>query len=262
MAEKSLSTLIKSLQRGFGRAGRIAVQDITRSATATTAVFFLRAFYFCKVLGRLRTLEADNAFPVTIDHNLLMLWKKLDRMTLLIKPLSVLEQVAKNSRVLVIGPRNEWDLFLLSRAGFQFDQCTGLDLISYSPKIILGDMHAMPFSDGEFDVVLCGWTLSYSAHPALACAEISRVCRSGGVIGLSVEFFVGSEDDEKLATGGYTIQDSRLDERVNSTDQLLEFFPDHGSVFFDHDSPLKRTVPRDPLPSNCAVLFENYSITQ
>lgn len=239
------------------RAWILLVEAVTRSEFVLTIVFYLRLIYFLQWKRSLRTLDSDSAFGVTLMHNLKSLGRRLNRMALLIDPLSVIESVPKNARILVIGPRNEWDLFQLKRRGFAFERCVGLDLISYAPSIRLGDMHAIPFADGEFDAVLCGWTLSYSAQPQRACDEIARVCRRGGVIGIAVEYFSGDAEAEKLATGGYVIQDDRLAERVNSVDQILAFFPTHGSVFFSHDAPLRRSAPAAVPPSNCAVLFEN-----
>jgi SAM-dependent methyltransferase len=240
-----------------GGVARILRRDVARSESVLAACMLLRLLWYRGVLRRLRTLESAQAFEVTVAHNLKALSRKLNRMELLTRPLSVLEQVRKDARILVIGPRNEWDLFLLHREGFEFGNCTGLDLISYSPRIQLGDMHAMPFADGEFDVVLCGWTISYSAEPAVACREIARVCRRGGVVGIGVEFFSGGEQEEREANQGYTIREQRLAQRVNSVDEIMALFPHAGARYFSHDAPLKRSLPRDRPPSNCAVLFEN-----
>jgi SAM-dependent methyltransferase len=234
---------------------RILREDLLHSESALSAAFFTRLYWYCSLRRKLRTLESADAVPMTIEHNLKSLRRRLNRMLLLIKPLSVLEQVPKGGRVLVIGPRNEWDLLLLARHGFALRNQTGLDLISYSPLIKLGDMHAMPFADGEFDVVLCGWTLSYSATPLVACQEMARVCKPGGVIGIGVEYFDGDQNAERKATGGYLLQDERLTRRVNSVQQILDLFPGHGAVHFSHDAPLRRSAPRDVPPSNCAVLF-------
>jgi hypothetical protein len=239
------------------RAWQLLREGVTQSEFVLTVVFYLRLVYFLQWKRSLKTLDSEAAFDTTLMHNLKSLGRRLNRMALLIDPLSVLETIPKSARILVIGPRNEWDLFQLKRRGFAFDRCIGLDLISYSPSIRLGDMHALPFEDGEFDAVLCGWTLSYSAKPQLACDEIARVCRVGGVIGVAVEYFSGDADAEKRATGGYVIQDERLAERVNSVAQILALFSPHGQVFFSHDAPLRRSAPSDTPPSNCAVLFEN-----
>jgi SAM-dependent methyltransferase len=42
------------------------------------------------------------------------------------------------------------------------------------------DAHALPFGDGEFDVVVCGLALSHFQEPLNALGEASRVLRDGG----------------------------------------------------------------------------------
>lgn len=42
------------------------------------------------------------------------------------------------------------------------------------------DMHALPFADGSFDLVVLMHALTYSSHPAQAVAEAARVLRPGG----------------------------------------------------------------------------------
>jgi SAM-dependent methyltransferase len=51
-----------------------------------------------------------------------------------------------------------------------------------SPKIDfrIADAHALPFSEGEFDVVLCGLAVSHFQEPLRALGEVSRVLRKGG----------------------------------------------------------------------------------
>lgn len=48
-----------------------------------------------------------------------------------------------------------------------------------------GDMHALPFKDGSFDLVVLMHALTYSAQPAQAVAEAARVLRRGGRVLLS-----------------------------------------------------------------------------
>lgn len=43
-----------------------------------------------------------------------------------------------------------------------------------------GDMHALPFADGHFDLVVLMHALTYAARPAVAVAEAARVLRPGG----------------------------------------------------------------------------------
>ena len=48
-----------------------------------------------------------------------------------------------------------------------------------------GDMHALPFADGSFDLVVLMHALTYAAKPAQAVAEAARVLKPGGRLLLS-----------------------------------------------------------------------------
>jgi SAM-dependent methyltransferase len=48
-----------------------------------------------------------------------------------------------------------------------------------------GDMHALPFNDGSFDLVVLMHALTYAAKPAQAVAEAARVLKRGGRLLLS-----------------------------------------------------------------------------
>ncbi|MFZ5637234.1 MAG: ArsR/SmtB family transcription factor [Pseudomonadota bacterium] len=48
-----------------------------------------------------------------------------------------------------------------------------------------GDMHALPYEDGHFDLVVLMHALTYAARPAVAVAEAARVLRPGGRLLLS-----------------------------------------------------------------------------
>jgi ubiquinone/menaquinone biosynthesis C-methylase UbiE len=49
----------------------------------------------------------------------------------------------------------------------------------------LGDAEAIPFPDSTFDVVLSTFGVMFSANQQQAAAELARVCRSGGRIGMA-----------------------------------------------------------------------------
>jgi SAM-dependent methyltransferase len=216
-----------------------------------------RRFYFVRIRKRLRTLQSADAFDATLPHNLKSLAQCNTRIDLLIKPLSVLEQLDERSKILVIGPRNEHDLFTLIAHGFP--DVRGLDLISYSPLIDLGDMHATPYPDDAWDAIVAGWTLSYSGAPAKFAAEMLRIAKPGGIIAIGVEYSTMSESDE-VALSGYRIQDAaRLPKRINSVEEILALFAPHvGEVFFTHDAPRKRSHAPGGLAadvSNVAAIF-------
>ncbi|HEX6765888.1 MAG TPA: metalloregulator ArsR/SmtB family transcription factor [Polyangiaceae bacterium] len=68
-------------------------------------------------------------------------------------------------------------------------------------RFSLGDMHALPFSDGAFDEVLMLNVLSYSEEPARAVAEAARVLRPGGR--LAVVTLAEHEHEDVTATYGH-----------------------------------------------------------
>ncbi len=52
-------------------------------------------------------------------------------------------------------------------------------------EVRAGDMHALPFEDGSFDLVVLMHALTYSSRPAQAVQEAARVLRKGGCLLLS-----------------------------------------------------------------------------
>ena len=204
------------------------------------AIFHGRRIYYCHVKRSLQSTSSEHAFEATVSHNFSGVSGAGERMLRLIRPLSIIESLPRNARVLVIGPRNEYDLLLLLANGFQWENIEGVDLISYSPKIKLADMHSMPYADDSWDAVLCGWTLSYSHNPKKAAEEIVRVTKKNGLIGIGVDYSTLTPE-ESTALFGYSIEDRNLlTERINSVEQILSLFSPHvGQVFFQHDAPNK-----------------------
>jgi len=52
------------------------------------------------------------------------------------------------------------------------------------PLLASADAESLPFPDGAFDLVTCRIALHHFPHPRRAVAEMTRVCRPGGRIGL------------------------------------------------------------------------------
>jgi SAM-dependent methyltransferase len=128
-----------------------------------------------------QTSIQDHALP----HNISQLGGDVasERPLTLVYPLVPISEIyrnAHNMKVLCIGPRSEAEIFHLMAYGFKETNIYGLDLISYSDFITVGDMHKNPFPDSMFDVVIMGWVLAYSNDNALAVKESMRVLRPGG----------------------------------------------------------------------------------
>ena len=151
--------------------------------------------------------------------------------------MSVLSNLSKDSKVLTVGPRSEGEIFNLVGAGFKKKNIRGLDLISYSPLISLGDMHAMPFSADSFDAVLHGWTFAYSNNRSQAVSEIVRVLRPGGIVAIGIEY--NPKTAQEISSDlGYEVCD---EDRIESVDQVLKMFEGHvGEVYFKQNPVYER----------------------
>lgn len=146
---------------------------------------------------------SSGVMPGAIAHNMQEteqgLFGSSRRTTRLLGPLSALDPVygaAHKLKVLSIGPRTEMELLHLIGIGFKEENIKALDLISSSPMIEAGDMHALPYPDQSFDVVISGWALAYSSTPGKAIAEMVRVCRKGGLLAMGATY-----DPEYIRTG-------------------------------------------------------------
>jgi SAM-dependent methyltransferase len=221
----------------------------------------LRLFWFVKVRRNIRLLNSDQAFAVTVDHNLKSLHHFNQRTDALLRPLSVIETMGAESKVLIVGPRNEGDLFSAIGYGFEPKNVRGLDLISYSPMVDLGDMHHTPYAGDTFDAVVVGWTLSYSSDPKAFAAEMVRILRDGGLIAIGVEYSEMTEE-ETIAYAGYRIQETdKLPDRINSTKAILDLFEGYvADIYFNHDAPAKRSHTSAGMVENVSRVLVIFSI--
>jgi SAM-dependent methyltransferase len=55
-----------------------------------------------------------------------------------------------------------------------------------SGEFIVGDIDALPYESGTFDVVTAFNSIQYATDPAAAVAELARVCRVGGRVGIGI----------------------------------------------------------------------------
>lgn len=190
----------------------------------------------------------DAVHAHALKHNLnnLHRMEAVDRPSILVNPLRGVEFVNRNAgklKVLTVGPRSESELFSLIAAGFNPENITGLDLISYSDFVELGDMHAMPFDNDSFDIVIVGWVLTYSADNRKAASEILRVARPSAhiAIGCATEPIDEAEAYEraKTATGGVLAKTGDGANTMSiffNCDQILRLFDGHiDTVIFKQD---------------------------
>jgi SAM-dependent methyltransferase len=179
--------------------------------------------------------DVDHVAHHAVQHNLegAKSAPDLDRPSIVVNVVSSLEQVWKNIKnldVLSIGPRSEIEIFGLLAAGFSETRIRALDLFSYSPYVEIGNMHAMPYADGTFDVVVLGWVLGYSTNPAAAAKEVVRVCRDGAIVAVAADYA-----GEKVGISKFKNEETR----IANVEQILSYFGGHVDyVYFRHDPEL------------------------
>jgi SAM-dependent methyltransferase len=171
------------------------------------------------------------------------------RMKWLIFSALATETTSPDNNILVIGPRTENEILFLK--GLGYNNVQGVDLISYSPWVKLGDMHNMPFPKSSFDVVLCGWTLPYSKIPQKVALEILRVTKQDGIIAVGLEH-IPEKTLKKMKINFSRIKNSTLNpreiahKRLNSCEDILGVFKKQNisEIYFRHDAPLKKVCPK------------------
>ena len=235
----------------------------------------LRKFYFVRIKKKLKIWDGSEEKFITTANNDSTIVHNLNglhdvsgaRSFRIIKPLSVIESYRAlntmpilggelhdldypcDAKVLSIGPRTEGEIFCLISHGFKPKNITGIDLISYSPYIDVGDMHDMKYTDNSFDIVICSCVLVYSKDPMLACAEILRVCTNGGLICLS---------QDTTPNSGKGHLDSNLKKQTITIDDYLKLFsPFVKRIFWRHELP-ERLIDNCNIGSNytMSVIFE------
>ena len=188
--------------------------------------------------GSVRTLRSHSPDVIenTISHNLGAIKNlvALRRPSYLVNPLRSSLCFLKHHaqmKVLAVGPRTEAEIFALMAAGVPPENIRGLDLISYSPLVDLGDMHDMPYPDDTFGVVILGWVLGYSNDNARVAAEVLRVAQPGALIAIGHEYDPKSKD-QLDADRGFALDGTGFE----NTGEMLALFDGHeDSVLFRHD---------------------------
>lgn len=78
---------------------------------------------------------------------------------------------------------NQWMQPLIERVEYKI-----LDAVpDYNPDFV-GDIHRLPFKDGEWDAVICASVLEHVENPIKAVDEIHRVLKSGGYCFIYIPF--------------------------------------------------------------------------
>ena len=125
----------------------------------------------------------------------------------------------ERDKVLSVGPRNEGELFQIRSMGFKWQNIYGIDLLSYSNLVTLGDIHNSKYMDNFFNVIICGWVITYSTNYEKILDELLRIVKNKGII--SIGFSYNPNEDNS----------------IYSTEQILKRYEKNISqVYFNFDA--------------------------
>jgi SAM-dependent methyltransferase len=144
---------------------------------------------------------------------------------------SLLPKQKTNLSILSIGPRFESELFGYRGLGLKWRNIKGLDTFSYSPKIQVGNMHSAPFESESFDIIVCGWTIAYSATPEVAFGEFSRLLKPGGKIVITWDLPDSYEVNDPSSLTLNRKQDIDKIETLLPESRIFETISTHFSVY-------------------------------
>ena len=133
----------------------------------------------------------------------------------IIYPLKSIDTVNfENDKVLSVGPRNEGELFAIRSLGFKWKNIKSLDLLRYSKLTDLGDIHNTDYETNSFNIIVCGWVMTYSNNFEKMLKEMIRITRNTGIISI-----------------GFTYHPSE-NNTLYSTDQIIEKCKDNISLVY------------------------------
>jgi SAM-dependent methyltransferase len=211
---------------------QILMVDLVRFLIAYPR-FFLRV----KIFRKLRVFKGDtkDVNTYTIPHNLAGLKNvAVIRSNQLIRPLSIIDPVyhsLEKTKILTIGPRSEGEILNLVAYGFSLKNIRGLDLISYSPWIDIGDMHNMPYKDDSFNVLVNGFCIEYSENYQKAANEMLRVVKDGGILAIGFSHTAPKLREKIAEQKGYKFTKS-----LHNLDHLYDLFKGHiDHIYFSQD---------------------------
>ena len=155
-----------------------------------------RFLIFVFIFKKLRTIkETKKSFKATTDRNLKSLLSLRDvydgsRSDFFLNKLKKIETLdkIKKSKILIIGPRNEGEIYNFYAKGFLMKNITAIDLISYSKKIKAYDANFyLKSCKKKFDFIYLGFVLSYFRDPKKILSLAKKCLKKNGYLIVCVE---------------------------------------------------------------------------
>ena len=150
-----------------------------------------RFLIFVFIFKRLRAIkETKKSFKATTDRNLKSLLSLRDvydgsRSEFFLNKLNKIESSENiiKSKVLIVGPRNEGEIYNFYAKGFLMKNITAIDLISYSKKIKVYDANFyLKNCKKKFDYIYLGFVLSYFKNPKKILSLATKCLKKNGYL--------------------------------------------------------------------------------
>lgn len=151
----------------------------------------IRFIIFVFIFKRLRTIkETEKSFKATTDRNLKSLLSLRDvydgsRSEFFLNKLNKIETLEKikKGKILIVGPRNEGEIYNFYAKGFLMKNITAIDLISYSKKIQVYDANFyLKSCKKKFDYIYFGFVLSYFKNPKKILSLATKCLKKNGCL--------------------------------------------------------------------------------
>lgn len=230
------------------------ITDFYKIEILRTSIVLIRFLFLFKILGRNFkfknkvevvddhiTIHRDNKILSVDDHNLhysenLINLKKTynkfsgSKTKILTMPLCSIDFLNfEKAKILSVGPRNESELYFIRSLGFQWKNISSIDLISYSSKIKLGDIHDTNYTDNQFDVIVCGWVITYSNNYRKILDEIYRIAKNKAIICIGYTYMPEAKDKMRQ----YKTSENRFD----TNQQIIAHYGNKiKNIYFNFDA--------------------------
>lgn len=173
----------------------------------------------CPATGQRLTLSADgkslvgdcvsypvrNGVPLLLEGEALaraQAWQPDPRQSLRQRVWSVVPSPVSGGRqkrylAEFLSRRDPGDLIVnIGSGGWELGpEVVNLDVLPYDAVDLCGDVHRLPFGDGQVDALVCTGVLEHIADPVAAVSQFHRVLRPGGVVLCTVPFLQAYHED-------------------------------------------------------------------
>tara|TARA_B100000989_G_scaffold297720_2_gene284446 strand:+ start:1236 stop:1976 length:741 start_codon:yes stop_codon:yes gene_type:complete len=159
-------------------------------------ITLIRLIYFTKIRNN-KILKKKSRFNKdgTLERNIKSALSFRDcysgeRSSYFLKKLNKLikKNKRKTMKILLVGPRNEGEIFNFLSYDFKFKKINAIDLFSYSKKIKVWDMHQIDKIKKKFDLIYFGFILNYSKNINSVILKSNKLLNKNGFVGISIEY--------------------------------------------------------------------------